>query len=158
PRFFSERLSAEMATAPSFTAKSISPAILLSGSVEKRLQGKVLTRAGRVNVIGIEPNSLVPGTGSEATVADGNRVALSERLARDLEVRAGEEVTLLVELPSDIPRDALLGKRDESAVEITLTVGTVLPEDSFGSRFGLKPDQQLPANAFVSLAMLQERL
>ncbi len=61
-------------------------------------------------------------------------------------------------LPSDIPRDALLGKRDEAAVEIDLTVASVLDDTAPGARFGLRPDQQLPSNAIVSLEMLQERL
>ena len=71
---------------------------------------------------------------------DGNDVVLSSRVARDLEVAAGDEITLLVELPSDIPRDALLGKRDDSAVSIPMTVRKVLDDTDPGSRFGLQPE------------------
>ncbi len=83
---------------------------------------------------------------------------LSSRLARSLAVEPGDEITLIVELPADIPRDALLGKRDESSVEIPLKVARILDERSSAGRFGLRPDQQLPANAIVSLSMLQDRL
>jgi ABC-type antimicrobial peptide transport system permease subunit len=159
PRFFREKLAMDFAAAHAAGAESISPAILLAGTVEKRADGsgKVFSRAGRVNVIAVGPQS--PALGDDAgAVPEGNQCLLSNRLARDLEVKPGDEVMLLVELPSDIPRDALLGKRDETAVEIPLTVRAVLPDNAHGSRFGLKPDQQLPANAFVSLPMLQDRL
>ncbi|MGE5191091.1 MAG: hypothetical protein ACM3U2_01230, partial [Deltaproteobacteria bacterium] len=159
PRFFRERLAMEFNAYPSHAGIPMSWAILLQGSAEKRVPAgeKVLTRAGRINVIGIEPNGqqLI---GNAKAIPDGNHVVLSDRVARDLQVKEGDEITLLVELPSDIPRDALLGKRDGTAVEIPLTVRAVLADYEPGSRFGLKPDQQLPANVFVSLKTLQDRL
>lgn len=162
PRFFREVLAADLnvnlATLPDH---SLTPAaaIVMQASLEKQSpgEGRVLTRAGRVNCIAFK-------TGSGAILGDAskmpgaNDVLLSNRLARDLEVKVGDEVTMLVELPSDIPRDALLGKRDEAAVQIPLTVQEVLDDTAPGARFGMKPDQQLPTNAFVSLATLQERL
>src|SRR5262245_27851831 len=159
PRFFREQLAVDFASAKSDGAPSTSSAILLTGSIEKRGPGtdKVLNRAGRVNVIAIGPRSPARGKDPQAE-SEGNGCVLSNRLARDLEVKPGDELTFLVELPSGIPRDALLGKRDDTAVEIPLAVRAVLPDEAHGSRFGLRPDQQLPANAFVSLSMLQDRL
>src|SRR5207249_4113936 len=42
--------------------------------------------------------------------------------------------------------------------QIPLTVRAVLTASSAAGRFGLRPDQQLPANAFMSLKTIQDRL
>ena len=160
PRFFRQQLAAELQTSlePGQEFKSLA-AILVPASIEKRAAGKgtALTRAGRVNIIALERSS---PTALQVTLptAAANEVVLSRRLARDLEASPGDEVTLLLELPSDIPRDSLLGKRDETAVQIPLMVSAILDDATAGGRFGLNPDQQLASNAFVSLPMLQERL
>ncbi|HLJ10421.1 MAG TPA: hypothetical protein VKU82_04495, partial [Planctomycetaceae bacterium] len=161
PRFFREQLVADLAPTTGPRLSLATAAILLPASLEKRSPGgaSALTRAGRANAIGLDSNSwsLIVNGGNPQSI-DETDLVLSSRLARDLEAAPGDEVTLLVELPSDIPRDALLGKRDQTAVEIPLTVRTILDEKSPGARFGLRPDQQLPLNAFVSLKTLQERL
>ena len=157
PRFFREQLSVDL------NAKSqlfnVAPAILLQASVEKRESEKpdVLSRAGRVSLIGLDHRAWnMIGDGSAAPKE--NEAFLSRRLAGHLQVHAGDGVTLLAELPSDVPRDALLGKRDDSSVAIPLIVTRVLDDDSRPGRFGLLPNQQLPANIIMSLGMLQERL
>lgn len=162
PRFFREQLAADLQPAGDTNAKSslvFSCGIILEASLEKRAAeaGKTLTRAGRVNLIALERESWQNAPG-RLPLPEETEVVLSRRLARDLEVAAGDDVVISVELPSDIPRDSLLGKRDETAVQIPLTVREVLDDTARGARFGLKPDQQLPSNAFVSLAMLQDRL
>ncbi len=159
PRFFTERLASEMRLRAKGEAAAMPRAILLPASLEKHApgDGPVLTRAGRVNCIALERDSWEDVPDAPPT-PDANDVVLSSRVARDLEVAAGEKITLLVELPSDIPRDALLGKRDDSSVSIPMTVQKVLDDTEPGARFGLQANQQLPANAFVSLKTLQERL
>ncbi len=159
PRFFREQLPLDLNVNKSEGHFVAAPAILLQISLEKRKPGTadVQSRAGRASLIGLDPRAwdLI---GDDPPAPKENEVFLSSRLAGKLEVQAGDEVTLLVELPSDVPRDALLGKRDESSIEIPLTVAVVLDENSRPGRFGLLPDQQLPSNAIVSLSMLQERL
>jgi len=81
---------------------------------------------------------------------------LNERLARHLGVHPGDSVSLLVPVPSTIPRESLLGKREGDFHEIPLTVGAILDENSGAGRLSLNPTQQLPLNAFVPLAALQE--
>lgn len=161
PRFIGEHLAADLHPTTGPNSSTAAPAILLPGSLEKREPGKpkVLTRAGRANVVGLDLfawSLIVNGGQKQETEETG--VVLSNRLARELEARAGDEVAFLVELPSDIPRDALLGKRDVTSIEILLTVGKVLEAGAPGDRFGLRPDQQMPLNAFVSLKLLQDRL
>jgi ABC-type antimicrobial peptide transport system permease subunit len=159
PRFFREQLSADLNVNKSAGHLVAAPAILLPASLEKRKPGTptVLARAGRASLIGLDQRAW-DLMGDGPAPPKENEVLLSNRLAGKLEVQTGDEVTLLVELPSDVPRDTLLGKRDESSVEILLKVATVLDDKSRSGRFGLLPDQQSPSNAIVSLALLQERL
>lgn len=181
-RFFRENLATELAALSAFKEQfaAAAPVIVLPASVEHPTQGvdnqaSTVTRAGSVNLYGVDDrmwnltehrevlfsdkSGLVESVRSGSIPAPRDReVIVSHRLAQQLEVKPGDEVVLLVELPSAIPRDSLLGKRDQTAMQIPVTVATVLEERSGVGRFGLQPDQQLPLNAFVSLAMLQDRL
>ena len=63
----------------------------------------------------------------------------------------GDEVSLWIELPADIPRDTLLGNREkQSSVKTILTVLRILPDRSGVGRLELNPSQQLPWMAFVN--------
>ncbi|MGD9854175.1 MAG: FtsX-like permease family protein, partial [Planctomycetaceae bacterium] len=70
----------------------------------------------------------------------------------------GEEVSLIVEIPAAIPRDSLLGDRNDTVTELTLTETGIAEDATTPGRFGLNPAQQLPTNAFVSLDSLQEQI
>ena len=83
---------------------------------------------------------------------------LGFRTATELNASVGDTVSVWVELPSSIPRDSLLGERENISLEMVLTVEGVLPESAGASRFSLQPAQQLPYNAFVSLSTFQQRL
>jgi hypothetical protein len=159
PRFFTSDLAKVIDEDPSGEEKKAIAAILLTSTAEKRGSdgSQVTSRAGRVNLIALEPNNWPFLVESAAPPSEGDLI-INERLARNLQARPGDDIVLSVELPSDIPRDALLGKRDGSAVQIELTVGAVLNDTAPGSRFGLRPDQQIPMNGYLPLATLQERL
>ncbi len=88
----------------------------------------------------------------------GNGVVLNARAAAAVGAKVGDEVTIWIELPSAVPRDTLLGKKDNDSQEITLKVSAISPDESGLSRLGLHPTQALPLNAFVDLHVLQERL
>ncbi len=157
PRFFREDLAAEVLSRAQSHLSAATAVILLEASLEKHSADgtTVLTRAGRANLVGMGPVSQ-EFIGAELP-SDGE-VDLNSRLARELEVKPGDEVTIVVELPSDIPRDALLGKRDDTSIQIPVTVRSVLGEDTHAARFGLRPNQQMPLNAIVFLKNLQDRL
>ncbi|HTI52203.1 MAG TPA: ABC transporter permease, partial [Planctomycetaceae bacterium] len=162
PRFVREALATELAERPEFSNRfaAVAPAIVLAGSVEKSVENstRIAARAGQVTVYGLDDRMWALTDHGEFAAPRGEEVLLSDALARQLHAQVGETVVLSVELPSDIPRDALLGKRDDTALQIPLTVKAVLPEASGVGRLGLHPDQQLPRNAFVLLATLQDRL
>lgn len=165
PRFVRYDLAREIAEHKAFSRQGFqaaAPAIILPATVEYEHDSgaaELVSRAGRVQLYGVEERgwNLIEPLATHPAPA-GSEVILNSRLAAQLGVEPGERVILEVELPSDIPRDTLLGKRDETSVEWPVTVREVLPESDSAGRFGLAPDQQLPLNAFVSLPDLQEQL
>ncbi len=92
----------------------------------------------------------------EIAVPREQAVVLNSRLAQHLGAKPGDSVSLLVPVPSTIPRESLLGKREGDFHEIPLTVQAILDDSSGASRLTLNPTQQLPLNAFVPLGTLQE--
>ena len=61
-------------------------------------------------------------------------------LARELNVKKGDSLTLSVQRASQVPRETLLGRReaDEVIGDVGVTVAEVLPDRGVG-RFTLKP-------------------
>lgn len=167
PRFFREQLAGDLAALPEFESEfsQVAPAIVLDGTLERPAPegnspttGESLSRAGRVAVYGVGPAAWDLMDHGDQPLPSEGQVLLGPALARQLNAKTGDSITLTVELPSDIPRDSLLGKRDETSVVVPLTISGILPESSGAGRFGLQPDQQLPRNAFVSLKGLQQSL
>ncbi|WP_298861944.1 FtsX-like permease family protein [uncultured Gimesia sp.] len=158
-RFFREQLTTEIANSPDLPdeIKNIAPALVLRGSLTRQ-QTDQHQRVGQVNTFGIneqlwsmlEHNGIEPPTGDDAI--------LNAQVAQQLQAKVGDEITLWIELPSAIPRDSLLGEKEEQSVEITLTVKSILDESTNAGRLALMPDQQLPLDLFVSLSNLQKAL
>jgi ABC-type lipoprotein release transport system permease subunit len=146
------------------------PALILDGAlVRESSDGTVLDRAGRIRVYGIDERfaavseltkELIPTSyDDEETLESINEVVLSHRVASQIGAKPGDKLKLFVELPSNIPRDSLLGDRDaQQHQEINLTVKTLLPPTSAVGRFDLDPGQQLPLTIFVPLAAMQLEL
>ena len=158
-RFFREQLAVDLTNAADLPAdiKTIAPALVLRASLAHDQKDQNL-RVGQVNTFGIDKrlwslldhNNIEPPTGDQAI--------LNSRVAQQLQAKVGDEITLWIELPSAIPRDSLLGEKEEQSVEITLTVKTILEESSKAGRLALMPNQQLPLDLFVSLTKLQAAL
>jgi putative ABC transport system permease protein len=155
-RFVREALPVELGQTLR-TGEACTPAIVLPASLT-RSAGQGVTRAGGVTVYGVGA-PLWTLLGEEAPSAPtGNEVVLNRRTASQLGVAAGDEVSLIIEIPPSIPRDSLLGDRDETVTELTLQVKSIAPDAATTGRFGLNPSQQLPLNAYVSLETLQQQL
>jgi len=163
-RFFREQLADELDGLEAFQTRfaAVAPAIAIPGSVESGQEGSsdgaAIRRAGPVNIYGIDERFWDLTDHGDAAAPTDNEVVLNSRLAEELGAAAGDEVTLWIEIPASIPRDALLGDRDESSAEVVLTVSRVLAEASGVGRFELNPNQHLPLDAFVALDELQSRL
>lgn len=158
PRFVRQQLANELGTAKEGSGSlTVAPALMLTGSVEKKSTAG-LARATAVLMTGLdavgwkmlETEGIFPPT--------ANGIVLGYRTALELKAKPGDSVSVWVELPSSIPRDSLLGEREETSVEIVLTVEGILDEHAGASRFSLQPNQQLPANGFIALSTFQERL
>ncbi|WP_166820354.1 FtsX-like permease family protein [Thalassoroseus pseudoceratinae] len=183
-RFFREDLAPQIASQPEFAKRfqnqgtdsespSIAPAIALVGAVERELStadesNEQFARAGQVNVWGIDERFWSLTNHGDASSPTDDQVLLSAPLAKQLAsshdgstkpIKPGDSVRLWIELPASIPRDSLLGDREEQAsVELDLTVAAILPEASGVGRLELRPSQQLPLNAFIPLDTLQKAL
>lgn len=167
PRFFREELADEVAAEPGFQQRysTAAPALVLTGGFQHDLPDtdavpgdRQSRRVGNVNVYGVDDRMWnLTDHGGVAPPAD-DEIILNRRTADGLNVEVGRKVTLTIELPATIPRDSLLGSRDQSTVRFDLTVRDILEDDVGVSRLNLSPNQQSPLNAFVSLSTLQQRL
>lgn len=164
-RFVREQLADAMleATRP-LGVEQVAPAIVMPAGL-KHAQAAVegeeqrLSRAGGVTVYGVDGRfwELLQRDAS-LTVPEGNQVVLNQRTAEQLHASVGDEVSLVIEIPPSIPRDALLGDRDETTTELVLQVSGIAADATSLGRFGVNPSQQSPLNAYVSLATLQRQL
>ena len=152
PRFFRQELAADLRAQKVPAA----PAIIMQAALQSQSSGN-LRRAGKVNVYGFgeEAWSLIR---TDQVPPQGTQVVLNALVANELQVKVGDDVTLWIELPTAVPRDTLLGHKDNDSREIVLKVSAISPESDGLSRLGLNPTQALPLNAFVDLGLLQDRL
>lgn len=153
PRFFREDLADEIneQNVPAV------PAIVMLAGLKTNTAGQS-RRAGQVNVYGFGDGAWDMVNSGGVPRPSGTEVVLNAQLAAALQAKVGEEVTLWIELPSTVPRDTLLGRKDNDSQEITLKVSAIAPDDNGLSRLGLNPTQALPLNAFLDLPLLQDRL
>ncbi|MEM6330798.1 MAG: FtsX-like permease family protein [Planctomycetota bacterium] len=133
------------------------PAFLLRGSLSGA--GGLDTRryAGGVSVVGVSKDF---GRHGEAPWAAGlaeDQVAITEPLAEELGVDAGDELVLRLPSVSALPADSPLGEKIDTTRGKRLTVAAVLPVRGL-ARFALAPSQAEPRNAFLSLAAVQSLL
>lgn len=86
-----------------------------------------------------------------------NEVALNRKLAAALDVEVGDEVSLRIEKPGLLPRDAPLASQDnDRSVRGRFSVARILSNDELG-RFSLSANQEVPYNAFVNARWLEGR-
>ena len=114
-------------------------------------------RAGKVTVLGIDDMFWSLGRGASVKPLTDKTVILNLPLANELGAGVGDEVILRVGQASQIPADSPLGRKSDSSRNVRLTVAEIIPAEGLG-RFGLRPNQQLPLNAFVATGTLQSML
>jgi ABC-type antimicrobial peptide transport system permease subunit len=162
-------------------AREVQPVILLRGGARADPTpplGEAPARpglfAGRVTVVGVAtrekqsgwervlapPPHAPPGAEPVPTPLEFNGCYVSAQLARDLDLRPGDRVTVTVQKASAVPRESLLGRPgvEEVEGELPLTVQAVLPDDHPYSRFSPTPSPAAPRNLFVGLPALQGKL
>jgi ABC-type antimicrobial peptide transport system permease subunit len=132
------------------------PAILMPGTLEAG-SGDGTRRATQVSIVGCRPEFWSLGQGGPKEPLATGSVAITEPLARELDVKPGDTILLRIPAAKAIPADSSLGKKDDTSVGRRMRVADVLPTSGL-ARFALQPSQQLPRNVFVPLATLQATL
>jgi len=155
PRFVREGLAQDLQEVSPLPGAKVAPALLMQASLVAKT-GET-RRTGQVNVFGFD-NRAWSMIQTQAVPPSGSSVLLNPLAASTLGVKVGDTVTLWIELPSAVPRDTLLGNKDNDSQEIDLEVAGITSESDGLSRLGFNPTQAMPVNAFVDLALLQERL
>jgi putative ABC transport system permease protein len=151
--FFREALAKEVDAEGS----PVVPAVLLQGTAV--VQGKGDFRQARgVTVLGVDER-FWSAWGQEAAVPD-DTVWLNATLARELGVSEKDTVALRLTKPTEVPREALLGKKDVQDLiqEWTLPVARILKGEEPGNHFSLRPSLEAPRTVYVPLKALQQEL
>jgi len=158
PRFFRAELADELSAADDYEEgyAAAVPIIVISATMERPKDGAASeSRAGGVQLVGCDERFWALGDGGLTTPVSEDSVVLNQTLADELGVDIGDEVLIRIGLPSEIPADSPLGRKTDQFEVLRVAVAEVLPNEGL-ARFGLSPNQQLPRNAFVSLATAQE--
>ena len=156
-----------------FPGEDAAGVLLMQGSAV-RSDGKA--RANKVQVVGVDgdfwklspkeggrPGSQNAGGVSAAAAAahgDGTSpllVSLNERIAAQLSLKVGEELSLYVEKPGAFSKDAPLSGEEAALVTVKARVGRIVGDEDFG-RFALTASQVPPNTVFVPLAELQAKV
>lgn len=149
--FFRPQLAAELA-AEQPQPTTVVPGIYLVGTLENAESKR---RASNTTVLGCEANFSALGSGGPTTIPQENQIVLNQPLASELQVQVGDEIILRIGQISQIPADTPLGRKTDLIRNRRLTVSEILPATGL-ARFGLRPNQQLPFNAFANVQTLAE--
>src|ERR1043165_2637580 len=151
-RFFREQLVTEI------SADRRAAALLLQGSASRKSDNGDSPRVGKVTLLGVDA-SFWPGEhlpiGADFWASDVREVVVNETLARALEVKPGDTISIHLQKPEDVPREQLLGKRKDVIATLTLKIRAVLPDVGM-ARLSLKPTPEAVRNAFVPIRALQK--
>jgi len=161
-RFFRAELADELAAQPEFPRDFTAavPVVMLNASIEQAgpPERQSAARASRVNLLGCDSRFWQLGPGGPRLPPEPDQIVLNEPLAVQLGVGAGDEVLLWLPRPGLIPGDTPLGKKaDTVPPPHPLVVSAIIPAAGLG-RFGLRPTQHSPRNAYVPLGWLQRQL
>ena len=156
--FFPSSLADRMQAA-SKGGRTVVPAIVLRGTVLRRplTDNKLLARAGRVQVVGVDPRFWSLFGEKRGPLDDG--VLINQALADALQMQAGDGLEVRIEKPQSVPSDSVLGQRgfDNALVIQTSKLAGIIPNTGAG-RFTLHPTQSTPLILYVKLESLQRRL
>ena len=149
--FFREQLADEKSS-----GSRAAPAILYSASLET-VDPAPPARMDQVNLIGCDQHFWELGNGNPPAPLKRDEIILNEPVARSLGLKEGDSVMLDLPKTGGIPAESAFGRKRVSVDTMRLKIARVIPAEGLG-RFGLRPNQRVPRNAYVSLAALQTQL
>jgi len=151
--FFREQLAEDIR--PRLAARGFSdscPLIELDGTVS-RDNG---ARAGGVRVYGVD-RRFWQFHGIDQTTPENREVLVSDTLARELNIRAGDSLLIRIQKPADIPLESLFGRKEDAGRTLRLTIREILSPAQLGE-FSTRPQQSGVRAVFVPLQLLQKEL
>ena len=104
------------------------PAILMPGTLEAG-SGDDARRATQVSIVGVRDEFWKLGEGGPQEPLAAGSVAITEPLARELGVKAGDTILLRIPAAEAIPADSPLGEKNDTSRGRRLRVAEVLPAD-----------------------------
>lgn len=163
-RLFQSSLRQRLCAALSSSNCPLAAALILPGVASKP---DATARANQVSVIGVEAgvwsqladwnrHSAGPGSVAEKEWEAGQTAFINETLARQLNVRPGDEMVVRVRKPSALGLDAAVSPHNEGSVALRLKVGPILSSDMLGD-FSLSSVPAPPANLFLPIELLAEK-
>ena len=144
----------------------VAPVLNISGLAVLSERG---LRIGGVEILGVDRRFWAIGGSSGRQEADRDMTAatafdlgpgqavINTRLARRLDVKAGEQILIRLRRPEVIPAEMPFALERERTRAARVEVIGIAGEEQFG-RFGLSANQISPFNLFVSLAWLSQIL
>ncbi len=158
PGLFRAELATELAATPGFDKHFavVMPALVTRGSASSRSK-QGTRRANELDLFGVPPAFWGLGRSDPRGIALDEGVWLTQDVASELDVAAGDEVLLRLPLVSNVPADSPLGEKVDTIASQRFKVAGVLPNRGL-ARFGLQPSQRPPRAVFVPLGELAEAM
>ncbi len=156
PGFFRAALAEDLKRRPGFeqAAEDAEALIALEGAVAHEASGR---QASGIQVYGVGDRFFEFHGLEEPASPTGRQALLSPALAAELGAGEGDSLLLRVHKPTAIPASTLVGRRDETAGSVRVTMQRVLPADRLGE-FSLRPRQDAVRAIVVPLSRLQRDL
>lgn len=113
-------------------------------------------RASRITLIGCDKRffDLDTNTAAEPWPRFDDGVFLTEEIAAELGVSAGDSILVGSSIVSALPADSALGEKSETVASLRLEVADVIKPEGL-ARFALAPSQGEPRNVFAPLSVVQ---
>lgn len=112
---------------------------------------------GQVQIMGITDDFWTFAPEPAVIPLKDDDIAISEQLARALDLKKGDTAVVRLQKPGLLSRDAPLSGEPESVSSLRGTVTHIVTDNEF-ARFSLTQTQVAPSSVFVSLARLQDLL
>ena len=157
PKFFRQDLPKRLLTTESANKPTAAAAVIL---IRGAVSGPSDARSSAVQIIGTTPAfwEMFPKTGLDPAEA-ASKVIINKSLADQIKVptdakeQTRARIAVRLERASDIPREGLLGRREDTIRSVPFTVDQVIADVGAG-RFSLDMTQRMPATLFVPIEKL----
>ena len=163
-KFFRTELASEVTAYDSERKPQVVPGIVLEGAVT---HPDTKAHAAHVTLIGSSENFRNFGAWDYGGAQEpptmlapqpDDEVWVNEPLAKELGVDDGAEVIVRLPASREVPEESPLGKKTDMIANSARLKLRLIPAHEKIAGFNLRPSQQTPKNAFLSLATLQKIL